>query len=116
MARIYANENFPADVIVCLRQLGHDVLTTHESGMSNQSIPDEDVKIRPRKAKKEDLTRRMRRPSKAKWAYMQCSAISFLHYSIITYIYIPVNRGSAEEVNNIKFSVFVKGFSNLLPA
>ncbi|MEI6410610.1 MAG: DUF5615 family PIN-like protein [Bacteroidota bacterium] len=43
MARIYANENFPLIVIECLRQMGHDVLTTHESGMSNQSVPDEDV-------------------------------------------------------------------------
>ena len=43
MARIYANENYPSSVVDYLRLLGHDVLTTHESGKSNQSIPDEDV-------------------------------------------------------------------------
>jgi predicted nuclease of predicted toxin-antitoxin system len=43
MARIYANENFPKRVIESLRQLGHDVLTTHEAGKSNQAIPDEEV-------------------------------------------------------------------------
>ncbi|HOY06715.1 MAG TPA: DUF5615 family PIN-like protein [Saprospiraceae bacterium] len=43
MARIYANENFPTRAIEILRQLGHDVLTTHEAGNSNQAIPDENV-------------------------------------------------------------------------
>lgn len=43
MARIYANENYPSKVIEYLRLLGHDVLTTHEAGRSNQSIPDEEV-------------------------------------------------------------------------
>ena len=43
MARIYANENFPTEVVECLRQLGHDVLTTNQTGRSNQGIPDEEV-------------------------------------------------------------------------
>ncbi len=43
MAKIYANENFPSEVVEYLRQLGHDVLTTHDSGKSNLAIPDEDV-------------------------------------------------------------------------
>lgn len=43
MARIYANENFPSTAIMFLRNLGHDVLTTHEAGNSNQAIPDEAV-------------------------------------------------------------------------
>lgn len=43
MASIYANENFPIEVVEHLRQLGHDVLTTHEAGQSNQRIPDEEV-------------------------------------------------------------------------
>lgn len=43
MAQIYANENFPSKVVELLRQPGHDVLTTHEAGKSNQSVPDEDV-------------------------------------------------------------------------
>ena len=43
MARIYANENFPLPVVLELRLLGHDVLTTHDAGKSGQSVPDEEV-------------------------------------------------------------------------
>jgi len=43
MARLYANENFALPVVLELRRLGHDVLTTHEVGKSDQSIPDDEV-------------------------------------------------------------------------
>ncbi len=43
MALIYANENFPIQVVQALRALGHDVLTTVEAGNANQSTPDEEV-------------------------------------------------------------------------
>lgn len=43
MAKLYANENFPLPVVLELRKLGHDVLTTLEAGKANQSIPDEEV-------------------------------------------------------------------------
>ena len=43
MAELYTNENFPLPVVETLRELGHDVLTTAESGKANQAIPDEDV-------------------------------------------------------------------------
>jgi hypothetical protein len=43
MARLYANENFPLEVVIRLRGLGHDVLTTHEAGKSNQGIEDDAV-------------------------------------------------------------------------
>lgn len=43
MARLYANENFPIEVVTHLRSLGHDVLTTHEVGNSNQGIEDDAV-------------------------------------------------------------------------
>ncbi len=43
MARLYANENFPVDAVVALRALGHDVLTTHDVGRSNQRIEDDTV-------------------------------------------------------------------------
>lgn len=41
MARLYANENFPVEVVQRLRELGHDVLTTHDAGKSNQAIEDD---------------------------------------------------------------------------
>jgi hypothetical protein len=43
MARLYANENFPLPAVEELRRLGHDVLTTYESGQAGQATPDEDV-------------------------------------------------------------------------
>jgi hypothetical protein len=43
MALLYANENFPFQVVQALRVLGHDVLTSLEAGNANQSIPDEQV-------------------------------------------------------------------------
>jgi predicted nuclease of predicted toxin-antitoxin system len=43
MARFYANENFPLPTVEALRRLGHDVLTTAESGRAGQAVPDADV-------------------------------------------------------------------------
>jgi len=43
MARLYAYENFPLPAVEELRRLGHDVLTSYESGRAGQAIPDEDV-------------------------------------------------------------------------
>src|SRR3954452_10568212 len=43
MSRLYSNENLPLPVVEALRQLGHDVLTTMESGKAGQAIPDDAV-------------------------------------------------------------------------
>ena len=43
MASLYANENFPFQVVQALRVLGHDVLTTLEAGNANQATLDEQV-------------------------------------------------------------------------
>ena len=43
MADCYANENFPLPVVEALRRLGHNLLTTYESGKAGQAIPDEEV-------------------------------------------------------------------------
>lgn len=43
MARFCADENFPFPVVEELRQLGHDVLTTEDSGRARQAVPDEAV-------------------------------------------------------------------------
>ncbi|MBI2928317.1 MAG: DUF5615 family PIN-like protein [Verrucomicrobia bacterium] len=43
MHRLYANENFPLPVVLELRRLGHDLLTTQDTGRSDQEIPDESV-------------------------------------------------------------------------
>ncbi|MBE7432530.1 MAG: DUF5615 family PIN-like protein [Anaerolineales bacterium] len=43
MASFYTNENFPIKVALYLREMGHDVLTSHEAGKANQRVPDEEV-------------------------------------------------------------------------
>jgi len=43
MARIYSDENFPLPAVQELRRLGHDVLTTAESGSAGRKIPDLEV-------------------------------------------------------------------------
>ncbi|PDW04049.1 DUF5615 family PIN-like protein [Candidatus Viridilinea mediisalina] len=43
MARLYANENFPFPVVVALRKLGHDVLTSQDAGNAGRAVPDEEV-------------------------------------------------------------------------
>jgi len=43
MARFYSNENIPLPVVDELRKLDHDVLTSHDAGNANRSVPDEEV-------------------------------------------------------------------------
>lgn len=43
MARLYSNENFPYPAVEELRRLGHDVLTTQDTGQAGQSVSDEVV-------------------------------------------------------------------------
>jgi predicted nuclease of predicted toxin-antitoxin system len=43
MTLLYANENFPFKVVLALRNLDYDVLTSQEAGKANQSIPDDEV-------------------------------------------------------------------------
>lgn len=43
MARFYPNENIALPVVMKLRQLGHDVLTSLEAGRANAAIPDAEV-------------------------------------------------------------------------
>lgn len=43
MVKLYANENFPLRVVMALRDLGYDVLTTQDAGNANQGISDESV-------------------------------------------------------------------------
>jgi hypothetical protein len=43
MAKFYSNENFRLSIILELRKLGNDVLTSLEAGNANKSIPDNEV-------------------------------------------------------------------------
>ncbi len=43
MARFYSNENIALPVVVELRRLGHEVLTSRDAGKANSAVPDEEV-------------------------------------------------------------------------
>jgi Domain of unknown function (DUF5615) len=43
VARFYSNENMALQVVMELRRLGHDVLTSREAGKANAAIPDPEV-------------------------------------------------------------------------
>ena len=43
MAALFADENFPQQVVAALRARGHDVLTAQEAGLANQRVRDEDI-------------------------------------------------------------------------
>jgi Domain of unknown function (DUF5615) len=43
VARFYSNENFALQVVMELRRLGHDVLTSLDAGNANASVPDPEV-------------------------------------------------------------------------
>ena len=45
MEKLYANENFPRPVVLELRRLGYDILTSQEAGKANLKIPDDAVFI-----------------------------------------------------------------------
>lgn len=42
-APLYANENFPHQVVLALRRRGYDVLTSREAGNAGRGVPDENV-------------------------------------------------------------------------
>jgi hypothetical protein len=43
MARFCSNENIALNLVLELRSLGHDVLTSSEAGNANQAVPDDQV-------------------------------------------------------------------------
>jgi len=43
VASLFADENFPLQVVEGLRRLGYDVLTSQESGQSGKAIPDTEI-------------------------------------------------------------------------
>lgn len=43
MARMYADENFPARVVKLLRDFRHDILTAKEAGKAGMGMSDEEI-------------------------------------------------------------------------
>jgi uncharacterized protein with PIN domain len=42
-AHLYSNENVPLGLVLKLRELGYDVLTSHEALNANRRVPDDEV-------------------------------------------------------------------------
>lgn len=42
-ALLYSNENVPLGLVLKLRELGYDVLTSHEALNANRRVPDDEV-------------------------------------------------------------------------
>jgi predicted nuclease of predicted toxin-antitoxin system len=110
MARLYANEKFPLQVVVALRALGHDVLTVREAGRDNQRIEDADVLAYATRENRAVITinrrdfKRLHRQQPAHCGIIVCSAdtdiagqVQRIHDAINSYatldgMRIPVNR------------------------
>ena len=43
MASFWADEHVPKDLVIALRDLGHDVLTAREAGRADLGVPDAEV-------------------------------------------------------------------------
>ncbi len=92
MARLYADENFPLPVVDELRRLGHDVLTIHEDGKSNQRFPDHAVLSAATKLERAILTTNRRH-------FIQLHLASARHAGIVACTYDPDFKRQAARID-----------------
>src|SRR5438552_6715621 len=93
MARLYANENFPLPVVEELRRLGHDVLTTQESGRADRAIPDDAVLQFARSQNLALLTLNRRH-------FIRLHNINSSHAGIIVFTFDPAFARQAAFINS----------------
>ena len=92
MASLYADENFPLQVVEALRQLGHDVLTALEAGEANRAIPDTDVLAYATTASRVLLTLN-------RWHFVGLHAASPRHAGIVVCSQDPDIEGQATRID-----------------
>ncbi len=92
MARLYANENFPRQVVEALRLLGHDVLTVAEAGNAGQGIPDVDVLMFATRNERAVITLN-------RWDFIQLHARMPNHSGIIVCTQDPNVDAQAERIH-----------------
>lgn len=92
MARLYADENFPQPVVDELRRLGHDVLTIHEDGRSNQRFPDHAVLSAATRSERAILTTNRRH-------FIQLHLASASHAGIVVCTYDPDFKRQAARID-----------------
>ncbi len=101
MAQFYSNENFPLQVVEALRELGHDVLTSLDTGNANARVADSDVLAYATSLNRAVLTLNRR-------DFIALHATAPLHDGIIV---CTVDRDYAGQANRINDSV--QGCSSL---
>lgn len=90
--RLYSNENFPLPVVLELRRLGHDVLTTAETGNAGQAIPDPEVLAFATRNDRAVLTLNRRH-------FVKPHQTSVAHAGIIVCTFDPDFTGQAERIH-----------------
>ena len=93
MARIYANENFPLEVVRALRRFGHDVLTFAEAGNAGLALPDEQVLAFAAQDERAVLTLN-------RWDFVRLHRLEPEHAGIIVCTLDQDADGQAERINS----------------
>ena len=92
MARLYANENFPRQVVEVLRILGHDVLTVQEAGRADRRIHDSEVLAYATRQKRTVVTLNRR-------DFIRLHALQPIHTGIIVCTQDADTNGRAERIH-----------------
>ncbi len=94
MAQLYADENFPLPVVEELRRLGHDILTIHEDGKSNQRFPDHAVLLAAARLERAILTTNRRH-------FILLHLESANHAGIVACTYDPDFKRQAARIHDV---------------
>lgn len=94
MANLYANENFPLPVVVALRRLGHDVLTSAEAGNAGRAAPDDEVLAFAAAERRALLTLNRRH-------FVRLHRETPEHAGIVVCTFDPDFAGQAERINRL---------------
>ena len=92
MARLYANENFPLQVVEALRLLGHDVLTVAEAGNAGRGIPDAEVLLFATQNERAVITLN-------RWDFIQLHARIPGHAGVVVCTQDPDTNGQATRIH-----------------
>ena len=92
MTRLYSNENFPLPVVVELRRLGHDVMTSQQAGQAGRAVSDEIVLAFARDEGRALLTLNRKH-------FFRLHRQETAHAGIIAYTYDPNSGDLAERIH-----------------
>jgi hypothetical protein len=94
VAQCYGNENLAFAIIVELRALGHDVLTSFESGRANRAIPDDQVLAYAHERSRIVITNNRR-------DYVKLHRSNAPHSGIVAYTFDPDATALAKRIDEV---------------